>query len=144
MYLIQKGEKQVNLYKIKFEHFAPKGSKAGIITYLIAASDEAVYEWMKSEPKVDGESIYINYGYHEEDEEVFDMYDDKYNVIGQETFKEKMIRLRGDIHDEEADISDAYYGVTLYGWECIKEDISIELSKSIKESGIIVQEILNG
>lgn len=131
----------MNLYKIKFEHFAPKGSKTGIVTYLIAASDEAVYEWMKLDKNIDDNSICTGYEYHEEDEEIFDVYDSEYNVIGQESFKEKTIRLRGEIHDEEADVSDAYYGVTLYGWDLVTEGVSLEIIKEVKSLGINIESI---
>ncbi|RPK31751.1 hypothetical protein [Paenibacillus xylanexedens] len=131
----------MNLYKIKFEHFAPKGSKAGIVTYLIATSDEAVYEWMKLDKSIDDNSICTGYVYHEEDEEIFDVYDSEYNVIGQESFKEKTIRLRGEIHDEEADVSDAYYGVTLYGWDLVTEEVSLGTIEKVKSLGINIETI---
>ncbi|MEK4006518.1 hypothetical protein [Paenibacillus sp. FSL H3-0333] len=132
----------MNLYKIMFEHFAPKDSKAGIVTYLQAQSDEEVYEWLKSEPEAGNEGkVFTSYKYKEEDRETYDIYDKDYNCVGQESFKEKMIRLHGDMFDEDADVSDAYYGVTLYGWECVKENISLELSESIKHSGVSVHEI---
>lgn len=131
----------MNLYKIKFEHFAPKGSEEGIVTYLFAASDEEVYKWLKSEPRINDNSIYSGYSYHEADEEIFDVYDNEFNVIGQETFKEKMIRLRGNIHDEEADVSDAYYGVTLYGWDLVKEKVSTDVVEVAKNLGINIETI---
>lgn len=37
-------------------------------------------------------------------------------------YKARMIRLKGEINDEN-DYSDAYYGLTFYGWELVDENI---------------------
>jgi len=129
----------MNLYAINFTHYAPKDGKEGIITYLVATDDEQVYQYIKSEPEINGSGLYNSYKYNEEDNETYDIYDDKFNVIGTETFKEKMIRLKGEMNDEDADISDAYYGVTHYGWELVKEGISIEEMGIIKNAGINIE-----
>lgn len=34
-----------------------------------------------------------------------------------------MIRLRGEMYDEEVELDDLYYGKTLIGWELIKENM---------------------
>ena len=114
----------MNLYVIKFIHYSSKDSIEGIITYLVAKSDKDVYEWLKTEPEIDGKSLYNSYQENEDDDEIFDIYNNDYEVIGSETFKERMIRLHGQMYDEDTDVSDAYYGVTHYGWKIIKEDIS--------------------
>ena len=36
----------MNLYVLKFRHYAPKDYIEGIITYLIAESNEDIYEWL--------------------------------------------------------------------------------------------------
>ncbi|ASA22589.1 hypothetical protein [Paenibacillus donghaensis] len=132
----------MNLYKIMFEHFAPKDSKAGIVTYLQAKSDEEVYEWLKSDPVAGNEGkIITSYKYKEEDDEIYDVYDKEYNCIGQENFKERMIRLRGDMFDEDAEVEGAYYGVTLYGWECVRENIPNMLLDIMRLSGVAIEEI---
>lgn len=113
----------MNLYVLKFRHYSSKDSMEGILTYLVAESNEQIYEWLKAEPEVDNDYIFNSYKYKEEDEEIFDIYDDDYNVISTETFKERMIRLHGEMYDEDADVSDAYYGVTHYGWELIVEGV---------------------
>ncbi len=114
----------MNLYKINFTHYAPKDSKEGIITYLVASDDEQVYEYIKSEPSINESGLYNSWKHDEEEcVEGFDIYDEKFNWIGHESFKEKMIRLGGEMYDEYADVSDAYYGVTHYGWELVKESV---------------------
>jgi hypothetical protein len=116
-------EYKMNLYALKFRHYAPKDSKEGIITYLTAESSEAIYEWLKSEPVVNGDMIFNSYQYKEDDNETFNIYDDDYKVVSTETFKERMVRLNGEMFDEDADVSDAYYGVTHYGWELVNEGV---------------------
>lgn len=129
----------MNLYKINFTHYAPKDSKEGIITYLVAIDNEQVYEYIKSEPRINDNGLYNSWKDCEDDNKVYDIYDNNYNVIGTESFKERMIRLGGEMYDEDADVSDSYYGVTHLGWELVKEDISIEEMGIIKNAGINIE-----
>ncbi|MWV44825.1 hypothetical protein GRF59_14485 [Paenibacillus sp. HJL G12] len=132
----------MNLYKIMFEHYSQKDSKVGTITHLVARSDEEVYEWLKNEPRLsDGSVIYNSYKYSEEDDETFEIYDADYNVIGTESFKERMIRLHGEMFDEDKELNDLYYGLTLYGWQKVKEDILPEAVDTMKSNGIIISEV---
>lgn len=98
----------MNLYIIKFRHYSQKDSREGIVTYLVAESDESVYEWLKSEPKVNDEGIYNSYKYKEDDDP---------------TFKERIIGVCGEMYDEESEVSDLYYGAIQYGWELIAEGV---------------------
>ncbi|WPQ60026.1 hypothetical protein [Paenibacillus polymyxa] len=91
----------IHLYEIRFEHFAPKDSKVGILSYLGAESDE------------DGES-----------------------------FKDRMIRLQGNINDDEAELSDLYYGATLHGWKLKKENITSKEIDTLRSLGIQVETII--
>jgi len=112
----------MNLYKILFSHTAPKDTKTGIETYLLAKNEEEVYEYIDKE---------FNCGCwkdKEGDEEIFDIYDKDYNTIGTETFREKILRIKGEMNEEDYDFSDAYYGITLYGWELVKENITEDIS----------------
>ena len=45
---------------------------------------------------------------------------------------DRMLRLKGEINDPDADMGDAYYGVTLYGWELIKENVTSDYSELIE------------
>jgi hypothetical protein len=49
-----------------------------------------------------------------------------------------MLRLKGEIEDSSVDFSDAYYGITLYGWELLKENVVTDYSELI-ELGIIIE-----
>jgi len=114
----------MNLYEIQVKHCSPKNSHISTQAYLVAKNHEQVYEWIKSEPL----NMINGWADSEEDGETFDIYNDDFEVIGSETFKEKMIRIKGELNDEDYDYSDAYYGITLFGW---------------REIGIITQDQLH-
>ncbi|MGR6760281.1 hypothetical protein ACU1JV_00360 [Paenibacillus sp. T2-29] len=134
----------MNLYKIMFEHFSQKDSQKGILTYLVADSDSEVYEWIKSEPSSEiWGSIFNSYKYKEKDKEVFDVYDNNYNCVSQEGFRDRMIRLHGDMFDEDVELCDLYYGVTLYGWTLVKENVGYDVLQAAKETGINIEVCLS-
>tara|TARA_R110000803_G_C11732323_1_gene289834 strand:+ start:74 stop:454 length:381 start_codon:yes stop_codon:yes gene_type:complete len=122
----------MNLYRITFSHTAPKDSEKGIKGYLLAENDEQVYNY------VDKTFNYESWKDIDEDEdrESSDIYDRNYNIIGTETFKEKILRINGEMNDEDYDYCDAYYGVTLYGWELVKENAGGDYTE-MTELGII-------
>lgn len=102
----------MKLYLILFTHYSPKDSKNGIETYLITRDDEHVYEWMKSQPKLkNGEYLFNHYKDSENDDS---------------NFKQKMIDLKGEYFDPHLELSDLYYGKTVYGWQEIEKDFSNE------------------
>lgn len=120
----------MNLYKITFSHSSPKDREEGIKGYLLAENDEQVYNY------VDKTFNYESWEGNEKDGEPIELYDENYNVIGTETFKEKMLRINGEQNDEDYDYCDSYYGITLYGWELLKENVEGDYSEMI-ELGII-------
>jgi len=138
----------MNLYKIVFSHHAPKDSEKGIKVLLLAENDEQVYEWLASEPKLEDRTLYNSwkenegYSYSEEKETFVDedgeevdssWYDEEGNA---ENFKTRMLRLKGEINDDDYDFTDAYYGITLLGWELLKEDVKTDYSELV-ELGIV-------
>ncbi|MGV6935853.1 hypothetical protein ACWA2B_10100 [Paenibacillus sp. CMM36] len=127
-----------------FEHFSQKDSQKGILTYLTANSDSEVYEWIKSEPSSEvWGSIFNSYKYKEKDNEVFNIYDNDFSIVTQESFRDRMIRLHGDMFDEDAELSDLYYGATVYGWEVVKENVGYEVLQTAKETGINIEVCLS-
>ncbi|MGX9951629.1 hypothetical protein ACS9SB_0016565 [Bacillus subtilis] len=132
----------MNLYEIILEHYAPKDSERGIFTYLLTNSDEEVYEWLKTNPNLlDGRSIYTPYEDNEEDDTLFEIYNDDFEVVGYEKYKDRMIRLKGELNDENAELSDLYYGKTLVGWRTVNEDIRKDQCDILKNSGISIETI---
>jgi len=138
----------MNLYKITFSHHAPKDSEQGIKCLLLAENDEQVYDWIASEPKLNDRSMFNawkdneGYKYNEETETFVDKDGDDvdsswYDEEGKsEIFKVRMLRLKGEINDDDYDFLDAYYGITLFGWELLKEDVKTDYSE-LKELGIV-------
>jgi hypothetical protein len=113
----------MKLYRIKFSHTAPKDTEEGIKGYLLAENEEQVYNYVDEK---------FNYGCwkdndEDEDREPINIYDEDYNVIGTETFKEYILRIKGQMNDEDYDYSDTYYGITLLGWELVEENVNIDI-----------------
>lgn len=96
----------MKLYKIYVQHVCTKDEHTSLDCFLLAEDDEAVYEWLDKKTY-----------WSDDDEEVKEVRDDDFNVISTETYKDYIIRLRGDMYDEDQEYSDLYYGLTLYGWE---------------------------
>lgn len=118
------------LYKIVVEHFSQKDSHKSTETILLAESDEQVYRWVDQK----------QYGYltdKNEEDGLIDIYDSDYNMIGQETHKEKMIRIGGEYFDEDYEPQDLYYGATIYGWEKLRStDLDGEV-KTLESLGLL-------
>lgn len=100
---------RARLHAITFVHASPKDQKGGIVTYVLADTEESVR---------DGIDTTYNYGcWRDKDGDgPVNVYDDDYNLTGTESYLTKMLRLRGSQNDEDASYEDAYYGVTHYGW----------------------------
>jgi hypothetical protein len=92
----------MKLYTIKFEHYSTSSEYSGIEAYVVADNEEQIYEYIAS---------YLT-NWSDKEFELVDKYDDKGN-LSEETWKEKMMRERGDF---DTDIDDCYYGVTQYQW----------------------------
>ncbi len=125
----------MNIYKIQLGHAAPKDWSISMLGYILADNDDQVYEYIKSEPEINGHSAFNSWKDKEEEKEEFEIFDKQFNLIGTETFKQKIIRLKGEINDESVDFTDSYYGISLYGWELVKENA--ENYQSAVELGIL-------
>lgn len=125
----------MNLYELRFRHYAQKDNKEGIICYLLAENNEQIYDFIRSEPTIkDGSkydiSIYVSWMYK----------DDPENEEFEKDFKDRIINCNGEMYDDEAEIADLYYGLTHYGWNFVYKDISKEQISILKKVGIIVTE----
>lgn len=119
----------MNLYSIIFTHYSPKDSEDGIKILVLAENDEQVYMYIASEPS----GIYNSWSENEKDD--VDISDDEDHLEG---FKSRMLRLKGEVNDDSVELSDLYYGRTLYGWELIVENTKTDYSELIS-LGFIVQ-----
>jgi len=131
----------MNLYRINFAHYAPKDREDGIKCLLLAENDEAVYNYVR---KLAYWEDYEEVTYVAEEEEFLDGDDEIiegwYDKQGNpEDFKTRMIRLRGQINDDEHEVSDLYYGTIIYGWELVVENTKVDYSELIA-AGIVVKQ----
>ena len=133
----------MNLYRILFSHYAPRGGDTGMKALLLAENDEQVYEWIASEPFLKGSKLTNSWKDNEEyswDEKEGTFVDKDGDVVSgwydedgkPELFKTRMLRMKGQINDEDVDFSDAYYGIKLLGWDLLKEDITTDYSELIE------------
>ncbi len=103
-----------SLYKILFDHYSQKDKKRGIVCYLFASSEEAVYEWIKSEPKIgNGDYEPCISG------SLISCWADKEEYDTE--FKERVINAKGRMFDDNYEPADLYYGDTEYGWEWVSD-----------------------
>jgi len=107
----------MNLYRITVAHYSPKDSHKSIQDYLLADNEEHVYDYINHNHNY---GMWDDYNEEEEESEIYDEHD---KVIGTETYKEKMLRVKGDMNDPDDSLEDLYYGQTRYGWELVKEGI---------------------
>lgn len=115
------------LYKILQRHAGPKSSVEFVQLFVLADSEQAILARLD---RGGGDFTYgawqernvFDEDVHDEDERgpdgarLLPLYDADYNEIGTETYLEKMLRLRGEIDDEDANFDNAYYGIRHYGW----------------------------
>ncbi len=121
----------MQVYKIHVQHFSQKDSHSSIETFLLAESVEDVYKWVD-------EKAYGLYTDRTNDNGLIDIQDEDYNVIGQETFKEKMIRIGGEFFDDDYEPQDLYYGCTIYGWERL-DFVKTNEVKTLERLGLLIK-----
>ena len=105
----------MKLHKILLHHYSPKDCVEVTKLYVLADSEPAILA------RLDASGGDYTYGVwqdrSDEADEPCEIYDADYKLIGTETYLEKMLRLRGEANDPDADASDAYYGVKHWGWD---------------------------
>lgn len=126
----------MKLWELRFRHYAPKDSEEGIIGYLIADSSEQIYNFIKTEPSLKdgskyGKGLYVSWG---------DL-DNTENEEYDEGHRQRLIDCCGEMYDEEEEVNDAFYGVTHYGWVCVRNEISNLEIATLQSCGLIVVDI---
>jgi len=123
----------MNLYRTKFSHHAPRDMQTGTICLILAENDKQVYEFLKSEPKINDEQYFVSWQDREDDEEVVESeWNDKYEATKVENIKDYLIRIKGSMNDQNQEYNDLYYGLTVVGWELLKEDVKTDYSELIE------------
>lgn len=118
----------MKLYAIEFRHYSQKDSREGIATYVLADDETTIRD-----------RIDLKYrcgGWKDKDQDgPVNIYDDDYEIIGQETYLARMLRMRGDLNDPDHEVTDLYYGATEWGWSDGQE-ISEALAADLVRLGI--------
>jgi hypothetical protein len=99
----------MKLHKILLRHAGPKDSIEVVFKYVLANSEQEILD------EIDNPRGGYTYGAWQEDEELYDVYDVYNEVVGTETYLQRMLRLRGEFNDEDASYDDAFYGVKHWG-----------------------------
>ena len=102
----------MKLYRVDFEHFAPRGSAEGLLFFTLAEDDEEMAKLIDK----------LVFGrYSDQDNELLVNPSTEDDSFSTETVMQRITRTRGDLNDDENEqytpYEGAYYGVTLYGWE---------------------------
>ena len=120
----------MNIYRINVEHAAPKANWTNIECFLLAEDDESVYQWI--DKKCHGCWSHVD-----EEGDTYEIYDEDYNVIGKESYREKILRLKGEINDDSRDYADAYYGLEFFGWELVEFPSVFQATVVLEAAGIL-------
>ncbi len=122
-------QNKMKLYTIKIRHCSQKDCKESILGHYIAENDLSVMQY------IDKKLMSGTWTDRHNEDGLFDINDTDGHFIGTETYFDRMLRLRGEFYDTDVDYSDAYYGITHYGWDEGKEisstDISLLLSLGV-------------
>lgn len=122
----------MNLYQINVKHFSEKDSHTAIETFLLAKDDESVYYWINGLQGCCWED-------HNTEDNMINIHNEDFEIIGQKSFKDKIIHLKGDLYDKNLQICDRYYGVTIYGWEQINAPDIETLATSLRTIGVLTE-----
>jgi hypothetical protein len=123
------------MYQVMTNHYAPKDSHRAIWGYLIASSNEDVYEWLKSEQNVSDNlgSLYLCWNNWENDDEA------EYLQL-EDKFKTQMIAHRDEEETDRAEYTDLYYGRTFVSWDKVCDDILPSEIFILKQTGVRIFE----
>lgn len=122
----------MKLYKIIFKHYSPKDSEEGIKGFLFGETEEEVCDYVMTKLG------YYSLDNLEEEVEIYS-YDEETDCDSQETItkREELLQNGGEIGLDSNDYSDAFYGITHYGWEEV-ENWSDRESTALCHLGLFV------
>lgn len=125
-----------DLYKILFDHYSQKDSERGIAGYVIVENIDMLYDYVDETFNC---GCWADKGEYECAKIAAKRQDKIYDGIEVKTFRERNISQCGEMFDEDYDLSDLYYGVTLYGWELIESDVDVDgLKDAIRLKMVVV------
>jgi hypothetical protein len=123
----------MKLYKLLFRHYSQKDSQEGTTGYIVAESDDEVYEALAYNAGWKDQETY-----DAEEDGLIEVYDEEVSEYKRVSVKQNILDHRGDFH-KECDLTDLYYGATLRGWEEGVEITSEEVD-TLRKFGILEAE----
>ena len=121
----------MNIYRILVENCGPKSQWINTKCFLLAEDELEVYNYIDKELADDA------WTERDDEHDLIDIYDEDFEVIGQETYKEKLLRLKGEIDDEDKSYDDAHYGLTFYAWELVEFSDMDDAERVLEEAGML-------
>jgi len=131
----------MNLYKQTFQHWSPKDSEKGISKYFLASSNREAYDIVYG--KYDCVTVDRFCDFNSEEYDTFEI--DYVEYLPSDLDKEKVINIvadkRGELNFDDIDsldcFNDLYYGMTLEGWDLVREDITPQDIEVLKTLGVL-------
>lgn len=125
----------MNLYQIIFEHYGPKDMKDGVHCLLFAQNDEEVFNYM----------VKNGFAYWDDPAASLDEEDYLYVISDSSlregkfkgTLKECVLKYKGDFMLADYFLEGTFYGVTLWGWECLIENVDSEQFRLFSKLSIV-------
>jgi hypothetical protein len=100
------------VYRIEVGYFCQKDNHQSIEGFVVCENDLEVYKFMN-------ENL-ANWDEQGEDKAADDWREEGYS------FKEEIIKSKGDLDNEDTELTDLYYGLTLYRWVEHEHDATVE------------------
>lgn len=126
----------MKLYKIEMLTVAPKNNWTNIYGYAVFDTVDELYDYLYK--KAYWEDKEINDETGENEDKIYTLYDEDYNKIGTESFKERMLRICGEANDEDLPWEDLYYGMSNYSWVDMG-DITDDEIKTLTKLKILIE-----
>lgn len=114
------------LFKIKFKHYSPKDSEEGVRGFISLDSEEEALKYVLKLSCM-GDDL-------SEPVEVWDLKTDETHTS---TLGAELLKNKGLINYDGNDYSDAYYGITHYGYEDCGE-VSYSIVKTLQAFGLML------
>jgi|LGOV01.1.fsa_nt_gb hypothetical protein len=108
----------MKLFKVKSTHFAQRGSHEAIDEFIVANNDREVFKYLDKKHSW---------------KEIMDE-DIEYDPEGENSYRNAYNSIYAQKGDYERDLSDLYYGATIYGWEEVE----------LKDDSVIALMVING
>lgn len=109
------GIHRMKLFKILLRYSSTKDSVEVVERYVIAYTDQDILDRLIHPNSHFNGASGVWKDRHEEDG-LWNIEDSNHCVIGQETYFERMLRLRGEFHDPKVNYDDKFYGIRHWGW----------------------------